>query len=208
MEQNHIKLETVVSSRHPRLVEPEKPAEMDSHKDFVVYGGRNFAVPSNWLGYLRRKPFNIQMSNELAVEGGMMTIEEDGRYGCMYCNHLDNGPMKRIAEGEGVQVFNVDGEPGIYVEGCSYSNEDLRSSTRFTGPRKKVIDAWTTPCVVRDSEIAHLVDSGQLDDFEVDRVPEDLPAIRDLHMAQVKKRSQGVVRRALGYVGRLLFKDI
>ena len=155
--------------------EPEKPNVADEHRDFITYCGRHFEVPTNMLNYLRNIPKNIRSSNRLSIELGLMERGEDGRFGCFYCNHLESNPIKAAMESGDVVIANMSGTPGIDVEGCNYGgikDKPLRYTSRFTGPKGQVVDAWTTPCAVYDADMICLVTTGQLDQYEVKELKE------------------------------------
>jgi len=105
----------------------------------------------------------------------------NGAYGCFYCGHYAHNPIKKALETGTAQIHNVDGTPGIGVNGCRYPGKDIRRASPFENKQnKKLVMIQRTPCVVSDATIEELAERGVLDQYEVKGRVFDFPTFDQL----------------------------
>ncbi len=180
----NIRLETIATSEDGKELPKQKKAEVDINrpKDIILYKDRMFEVHNGIIHYLANQPERLENRIAIAQEDGMSMMYPDGGFGCMYCRHYPFNPAV-VAVQTGMTVCgSVGGEPGIYVEGCSYNG---REEVGWAGVKenkqtKECIMARMTPCVVYDAMIEDLVESGYLDDYEIEKRAFDYPTIIDV----------------------------
>ena len=158
---------------------PEKPVIDDTPKDVIKYKERVFEVPTKTVLSLADLPENLDTRIKRTIENGMNFIYPDGIFSCHYCGYYSPHNVMVI---NNTRSAHREGRVGIYVRGCEYKRaEDVRWVTSFTQESSgKAVMAQRTPCVVYDSMIAQLIETGQLDEFEVEGREFDYPTIGDL----------------------------
>jgi hypothetical protein len=174
----------VSSSDNKPIPVPEKPIiDETSLKDVIKYNGRIFEVPTEMIHYLADLPENLQPRIGRTKRNGMGFMYPDGSTGCHYCNHYTSNIANILSDnGVGVTVHNREGTRGIAVTGCNYEQkEDVRWASTFQNRETgEVVMAQKTPCVVHDSMIAMLADSGAFDQYEVKGRAFQFPTITEI----------------------------
>jgi len=162
---------------------PEKPdIEGDPHRDVLLYKNRMFKVHPNIITYLADLPENLEARIRTTLKNGMGFMYPDGVFGCHYCNHYRTNIAKTLAEGgEDMTSHTRSGTPGVNVSGCMYEETNVKWASLFTnGKTGAMLMIQKTPCVVYDSTIEHLVESGQLDQYEVHGEEFDFPTFDEV----------------------------
>ncbi len=161
-------LETVLSSYHHEAKEPDKPViTPETEHDYIKYKNRVFRVPVPMIGYLADQPEHQVRIVERTLENGVNHMYEDRVSGCMYCGHYSFDTLGTVMAGNAI-FHQVTGTPGMAVNACLYRRvEDVLWATTFTNNTtgEKVM-AVKTPCVMDDTLIAYLAETGLLNQYE------------------------------------------
>jgi len=179
-------LEVIATSMdNKEIKEPEKPTiDPDAPKDVIKYGDRIFEVPGEMVWYFAHKKDVLSTRIKRTMKNGIGNMYPDGAFGCFYCNHYTQNIANLFTQdlSQGRAIFgNVQGEPGIAVDGCTYQRkENVLWVTAFQNAKGDVVMAQKTPCVVYDSLIAEIIEQGLLNEYEVKSRELNYPRIGEL----------------------------
>jgi len=195
----------ITSEDNKPLPIPQKPViTADSQRDFIQYKNRVFEVPRDIIIYHTSHPSNLPAIIARTNKNGIAVMYPNGSTGCHYCSHYQYNIDALLSGGDEVVIHDTDGEPSIAVKGCQYKSvEDVKWATRFTHKSGRVIMAQKTPCVVDDSMIAYLAESGKLDEYEVKGSEFNYPTLQELTGNKELQKKFEVKQAKKGYLAFL-----
>lgn len=138
-------------------------------KVYIADKGRRYLIPKD-------------IFEEIKNENGKSSIDKNL---CSECSYYSG-------------KFKPRGTPGIFVRGCSYTNNSLEYTLDAIFDKEGIVKAIATPCYFHDLEIKKIIESGKIDGFETGRT-RHFPKIKDyVYQANLLNFMKNFLNRLFG----------